>query len=188
MAHTVSQARRVEGERQHGTAAPAQVIDHYYRLQPRDLGGLHALPRPANVRLVGVQGVEEPLPVLHLAGIPKPLLLDATNMAALTRIAASPLQRDWVGREVVLAVVPENGAPVIRLFASGDPTVADLRRKSQSAARAQALAAGLRRTLRYTLLLLALVLLAATALYLFENWAMLLELVTTFLDGLINPT
>lgn len=188
MAHTISQARRVEGEHQHGMTVSAQVVDRYYRLQPNDLGGPDSPPRLATVRLVGVQGVEDPLPVLHLAGIAKPLLLDAANVAAITRIAASPLQRDWTGRAVALAVVREGGAPVIRLHAPGDPVVADLRRKSQAAARARAAAAALRGALRYSLVLVALLLLAGAAFYLFENWAMLLELAVTFLDGFLNPT
>jgi hypothetical protein len=185
MARTISQAERIEGERQHGTAAPAPVVDRYYRLQPSDLGGVDAPPRTVVVRLVGVQGFEEPLPLLHLTGLVKPLLLDAANVAAITRIAASPLQRDWAGREVVLAVVRENGAPVIRLFAPGDPAVADLRRRSQVAARTRALAARLRRALRYSLVLLGVTLVAAAALYLFENWATLLELAVTLIDGFL---
>jgi hypothetical protein len=188
MARTISQAERVEGERQHGTVSAAAVVDRYYRLQPADLGGADAAPRPAVVRLVGAQGVEQPSPVLHLAGLVKPLLLDAANMAVLTRIAASPLQRDWVGREIVLAVVSEQGAPVIRLFAPGDPAVAELRRQSQRTARARVLALRLRQLLRYALVLLFLLLLAGAALYLFENWSTLLELATTLIEGFLNPT
>jgi hypothetical protein len=178
----------VEGERQHGATVSAQVVERYYRLQPSDLGGPDAPPRAATVRLVGVQGVEEPSPVLHLAGIAKPLLLDAANVAAIARIAASPLQRDWTGHAVALAVVREGGAPVIRLLAPGDPVVAELRRKSQAAARTRAAAVALQRALRYAVALLGISLLAGAAFYLFENWAMLLELGTTFLDGLLNPT
>lgn len=188
MSRTVSQAKRIEGERQHGMAPPVAVVERYYRLQPADLGGPDAPPRTATVRLVGAQGVEQPVPVLHLTGIAKPLLLDAANVSALTRIAASPLQRDWIGREVALAVVREESASVIRLLAPGDPEVTALRRKSQRAERARVAALGLRRMVRFAFALLVFLLLAAAGLYLVQNWAALLELATTLIDGLINPT
>ena len=188
MSRTISQAQRIEGERQHGMTQPVAVVERYYRLQPGDLGGPDAPPRAATVRLVGSQGVEQPVPVLHLTGLARPLLLDAANVTAITRIAASPLQRDWVGREVALAVVSEGGAPAIRLLAPGDPQVAALRRKSQRAARARAAALRLRQALRYSLALFAVFLLAALVLYLAQNWAALLELATTLIEGLLNPT
>ena len=203
MSRTISQAERIEGERQHRLGEQPSVVHRFYRLQPADLGGIDAPPRPATVRHVSAQGIEQPQPMLHLAGLTKPLLLDAVNVAALTRIAASPLQRDWVGRDVVLAVVPtesstesstESGtesstaAPlVIRLFAPDDPYLNVLRRKSQAAARARATAAFVRRGLRYASVLLVVLLLAAAALYLYQNWAMLVELATTLIDGLLNP-
>ena len=129
----------------------------------------------------------QPQPMLHLAGLTKPLLLDAANVAALTRIAASPLQRDWVGREVTLAVVPEGSQLVIRLFAPDDPALGALRRKSRAAARARTTARWLRRLLRYALILLFLLALASAALYVYQNWAMLTELVTTLVNGLLSP-
>jgi hypothetical protein len=187
MAGTVSQADRIEGERQHGTAI-TPVVDRYYRLQPVDLGGLYGEPRIVVVRQVGAQGFEQPQPILHLAGIAKPLLMDVRNVAALAQIAASPLQRDWVGREVALVVVSEGGALAIRLFAPSDPTVERLRRKSQAAVRARTMTLWLRQLFRYTLLLLSLLVVGGVALYLVENWAMLLELGSTLLEGLLNPT
>jgi len=187
MAGTVSQADRIEGERQHGMAI-MPVVDRYYRLQPVDLGGLFAGPRIAVVRQVGAQGFEQPQPILHLTGIAKPLLLDESNVAALARIAGSPLQRDWVGREVAVAVVAEDGALAIRLFAPADPQVESLRRKSRAAARSRTTSLWLRQLLRYTLLVASLLLAGGAALYLLENWGMLLELGATLLDGLINPT
>ena len=187
MARTVSQADRIEGERQHGTAI-APVVDRYYRLQPVDLGAIYAEPRLAVVRQVGAQGFEQPQPILHLTGIAKPLLVDAHNAAALARICGSPLQRDWVGREVALAVVTEGNALAIRLFAPGDPQLESLRRKSRAAVRSRTTALWLRQALRYTMLVLSLLVVGFVALYLVENWSMLTELGTTLLDGLINPS
>lgn len=191
MSRTISQADRIEGERQHRMGEQVSVVDRLYRLQPADLGGTHAPPRTAVVRQVGAQGIEQPQTMLHLAGLTKPLLLDAANVAALTRITASPLQRDWVGREVALAVVPANSSPnaplTIRLFAPDDPYLDVLRRKSQTAARARATTALLRRLLRYASVLLALLVLAAAAFYVYQNWATLLELGTTLIDGMLNP-
>lgn len=187
MARTVSQADRIEGERQHNTAI-APVVDRYYRLQPVDLGGLYAEPRIAVVRHVGAQGFEQPQPILHLAGIGKPLLLDATNVAALAEITASPLQRDWIGCEVAIAVVTENGALAIRLYSPTNPELKSLRRRSRDAVRARTASLWLRKLTRYALLVLSLLLVGGVALYLFENWDMLMELGATLLDGLLNPT
>jgi hypothetical protein len=214
MSRTISQAERIKGERQHRLGAQSSVVDRFYRLQPADLGGIDAPPRAAAVRHVSAQGIEQPQPLLHLEGLTKPLLLDAANVAALTRITASPLQRDWVGRAVVLAVVPadcadgspssgpnsspstgsngsSNASPnhtlVIRLFAPDDPYLNVLRRRSQAAARARATAAFVHRALRYASVLLALLVLLAAAFYLYQNWATLVELGTTLAEGLLNP-
>ena len=195
MSRTISQAERIEGERQHRLGEQPSVVHRFYRLQPADLGGIDAPPRAATVRHVSAQGIEQPQPMLHLGGLTKPLLLDAANVAALTRITASPLQRDWVGREVVLAVVPSEGSAengpstplAIRLFAPDDPYLNLLRRKSQAAARARATAIFIRRALRYAFALLVLVVILAAALYLYQNWATLVELATTLIDGLLNP-
>lgn len=186
MARTVSQAERIEGERQHGTAV-APVVDRYYRLQPQDLGGIYAPPRIACVRHVGVQGVERPQSILHLAGMAKPLLLDAHNVAVLTRLAASPLQRDWVGREVALAVVPEDGALALRLFAPDDPQLRVLRHKSRTAKRARHTAVLVRQVMRSALILLILVAAGGAVFYLYENWGMLVEMGRALLEGWTNP-
>ncbi len=105
MARTVTQSERVEGERSQAVMQPQPVVDRLYRLQPADLGGVNARPRRATVRFVGTQGIERPAPVLHFQGIAKPLILDAANVTAMAALAGSPLQRDWLGKDVVLAVV-----------------------------------------------------------------------------------
>src|SRR5688572_23933069 len=135
MAHTATQAKRIDGERNQAADSQVPVVDRLYRLQAADLGGVHSRPRSATVRFVGAQGIERPAPVLHFAGVAKPLVLDAANVAAIVRLAGSPLQRDWLGQEVVLAVVSEEETPVVRLFAPGDPALAGLRRRSVRAER-----------------------------------------------------
>jgi hypothetical protein len=186
MTRTVSQTERVEGERSRNADAAQPVVDRLYRLQPADLGGLHARPRDAIVRFVGTQGIERPSPVLHFEGIAKPLVLDRSNVAAITRIAGSPLQRDWVRRKLVLAVTIEGQAPVIRLFAPGDPALRDLQRKSMRVERAQARREYLRRALRAAVLFAGLLAAAFVAIYLVENWAALLAAALAAFDALRN--
>lgn len=188
MARTITQAERVEGERSLAVQAPAQmrapVVDRRYRLLPADLGGLHARPRPATVRLVGTQGIECPAPVLHFAGMSKPLLLDAANVVAIARIAGSPLQRDWLQQKVVLAVVVEDGGPVIRLFAPSDPALSTLRRKSVQVERARVRSRYLRQFLRALLAFGGLITAAIAAVYLIENWPALLAVALAAIDAL----
>lgn len=183
----ITQADRIEGERQHAEVAPQAGVDRYYRLHPRDLGGAHAVPRLLRVRQAGMQGFEQPIPLLHLAGLTKPLLLDETNVAALTRIAGSPLQRDWEGREVVVAVELENGQQVIRLYAPADPSVVTLQRRRQNARRAQVAALRTRQLFRWVVVLLTVLVLAAAAYYVWQNREALLALATAFVNGMVNP-
>ncbi len=136
MPRTVTQSARVDGERTQAVTQPQPVVDRLYRLQPSDLGGVHARPRRATVRFVGTQGIERPALVLHFQGIAKPLVLDGPNVLAIASLAGSPLQRDWLGKEVVLAVVAEHNNLAVRLFAPADPALAGLRRKSVQVERA----------------------------------------------------
>ena len=188
MARTETQAKRVDGERNQAAERPLPVVDRMYRLQPADLGGVHSRPRTVIVRFVGAQGIERPTPVLHFQDVAKPLVLDGANVSAIARLASSPLQRDWLGQEVVLAVVVEGQAPVIRLFAPGDPALAPLRRKSVQAEHAKTLNLYMRQALRASLLFLGLIVVGYVALYLIEKWAALLAAVLSVVDALRNSS
>jgi hypothetical protein len=176
----------MEGERSQAVEGRQPVVDRLYRLQPADLGGLHARPRDAVVRFVGMQGVEHPTPVLHFEGIAKPLLLDGPNIAAITRITGSPLPRDWLRKVVVLAVVDEGQGLIVRLYPPGAPVLAKLHRRSVQAERAQARRLYLRQALRAALLFAGLGAIAFLAIFLIENWAALLAVVLGAVDALRN--
>ena len=184
MARTVDQSERVEGERSQGAIQPQPVIDRFYRLQPADLGGVHARPRSATVRFVGTQGIERPVPVLHFQGIAKPLVLDAANVTTMAALAGSPLQRDWLGKDVVLGVVVKDSTPVIRLFASGDPALAGLRRKSVQAERARARSVYFHKATRAAAVFLVLIIVAYGVVFVIENWAALATAALTFVAAL----
>jgi hypothetical protein len=186
MARTVTQAERMEGERSQAADRSLPVVDRLYRLQPADLGGVHARPRPATVRFVSAQGIERPAPVIHFQGMAKPLVLDAANVSAMANLAGSPLQRDWLGLEVVLAVVVEGDTPRIRLLAPGDPALAGLHRKSVQAERTKALHLYTRQALRAAVLFLGLIAASYTAIYLIDNWAALLAALLSVVDALRN--
>jgi hypothetical protein len=138
------------------------------------------------VRFVGAQGIERPSPVLHFEGVAKPLVLDGANVSAIARLAGSPLQRDWLGHEVVLAVLVEGQAPVIRLFAPGDPALAGLRRKSVQVEHAKARSQYMRQMLRAGIVFLGLIAAGYVAVYLIENWSALLAAALSVVDILRN--
>lgn len=184
MARTVTQSERVEGEHSMAFTQPLPVVDRLYRLQPADLGGLHARPRRATVRFVGTQGIERPAPVLHFQGVAKPLVLEGGNVLAMASLAGSPLQRDWLGKEVVLGVVVEDNIPSIRLFAPGDPALAGLRRKSVHAERARTRSLYLRQVIRAALVFLVLLAAAYAIVYVIDNWATLVAAVLAFVAAL----
>ena len=176
MAGTVNQSERIEGERSQAVLRPQPVVDRLYRLQPADLGGVHARPQRATVRFVGTQGIERPAPVLHFQGIAKPLVLEGANLTAMALLAGSPLQRDWLGKDVVLAVVADDAAgslPAIRLFAPGDPALAGLRRKSVQVERARTRSLYFRQALRAAVVFLVLLIVAFGVVYVIDNWAAL---------------
>jgi hypothetical protein len=191
MARTVTQVERVEGERSQAGGGPqlsAPVVERYYRLQPGDLGGLHAPPRAAIVRFASTQGIERPAPVLHFDGMAKPLVLDGANVAVIARIAGSALQRDWLRQRVMLAVVVEGNTPVIRLFAPDDPALSALRRKSVQVERVRVRNQFLRQLLRAALVFGALLAAAMAAVYVIENWAAILAAVLAAVDALRNAS
>lgn len=176
MARTVNQSERIEGERSQAVLRPQPVVDRLYRLQPADLGGVHARPQRATVRFVGTQGIERPVPVLHFQGIAKPLVLEGANLTTMAILAGSPLQRDWLGKDVVLAVVADDAAgspPAIRLFAPGDPALAGLRRKSVQVERARTRSLYFRQAMRAAAVFLVLLIAAIGVVYVIDNWAAL---------------
>ena len=187
MARTVTQSERVEGERSQAVLLPQPVIDRLYRLQPADLGGVNARPHRATVRFVGTQGIERPVSVLHFQGIAKPLILDAANVTAMAALAGSPLQRDWLGKDVVLAVVGkdnEENIPAIRLFAPGDPALAGFQRKSVQAEHARTRSLFLRQATRAAVVFLVLLAVAYGVVYVIDNWAALAAAVLAFISAL----
>jgi hypothetical protein len=191
MARTVTQGERVEGERSQTGGIPqfsAPVVERYYRLQPGDLGGLHARPRAATIRFVGTQGIERPAPVLHFEGMAKPLVLDGANVTAIVRIAGSALQRDWLRQRVMLGVVVEGNTHIIRLFALDDPALSALRRKSAQVERVRVRSQFLRQLLRAALVFGALLAAAAAAVYIIENWTAILAAVLAVVDALRNSS
>jgi hypothetical protein len=184
MARTLNQSERMEGERSQAVLQSQPVVDRLYRLQPADLGGVHARPLRATVRFVGTQGIELPAPVLHFQGIAKPLVLDAANVTAMAALAGSPLQRDWLGKDVVLGVVVEDNMPVVRLFASGDPALAGLQRKSVQAERARTRSLYFRKATRAAVVFLVLIVAAYGIVYVIDNWATLAAAVLSFVTAL----
>jgi hypothetical protein len=188
MARTETQSGRMEGEHRQAVETRLPVVDRLYRLQPADLGGMHARPHSVVVRFVGSQGVERPVPVMHFEGVAKPLMLDAVNVAAIVRIAGSSLPRDWLRTEVVLAVVVEDGLPCIRLLAPGDPMLGALRRKSAAVERTRAFRLYLRQALRAALAFGSLAAILLLAVFLIENWAALLAMVLSAFAALRNAS
>ncbi|MFN8464101.1 MAG: hypothetical protein U0X20_01060 [Caldilineaceae bacterium] len=184
MARTVNQSERVEGERSQAAVQTQPVVDRLYRLQPADLGGVNARPRRATVRFVGTQGIELPAPVLHFQGIAKPLVLDAVNVTSMAALAGSPLQRDWLGKDVVLGVVVEDNTPVVRLFAAGDPVVAGLQRKSVQAERARTRSLYFRKAMRAAVVFLVLIVAAYGVVLVINNWTTLIAAVLSFVNDL----
>lgn len=188
MARTLTQAERVDGERNQAAEKQIPIVDRHYRLRPADLGGTHSPPRAATVRFVGAQGIEQPAPVLHFEGIAKPLVLDGANVSAIARLADSPLQRDWLGQKVVLAVVVEGERPVIRLIAPADTALVGLRRRSVQEERVKTRKQYARRVLRASLLFLGLIAVGYVAIYLIENWTALLAAVLSVVGALRNAS
>lgn len=187
MARTVTQSERVEGERSQAVLLPQPVVDRLYRLQPADLGGINARPHRVTVRFVGMQGIERPAPVLHFQGIAKPLILDAANVTAMAALAGSPLQRDWLGKDVVLAVVGkdnEQDIPAIRLFAPGDAALVGFQRKSIQAEHARTRSIYLRQAMRAAVVFLVLLAVAYGVVYVIDNWAALLAAVLALISAL----
>lgn len=164
MPKAIGQAERLEAERRHAPQPLAHVIDQRYRLQPADLppGGLQA-----EVLRVTKQGVEAVIPMLHLRGVARPLLLDDVNVQRMTALAGSPLHENWTGVPVALRVENEPVGPVIRLF-SPDATKAENTRAGAASAR--------RSQLRAALVLLLVLAVAFGAVYMVENWVMVLSL------------
>jgi hypothetical protein len=187
MARTVTQSERVDGERSLSANKPVPVVDRFYRLQPADLGEAIPRPRTVTVRFVGMQGIERPSPVLYFEGVAKPLVLDAPNVDAISHIAGSPLQRDWLGQTVVLAAVAQDdNTLVVRIFAPGDSALKALHRKSVRAERARARSIYIRQATRAAFLFAGLVALGILAIFVIENWAVLLEAVLSAVDALRN--
>ena len=158
MPKATHQADRLDAERKHAPPPSPRVVEQRYRLQPADLP---AAGLTAEVTHVSRQGVETVMPVLHLRGAPKPLLLDEENIRRMIAVAGSPLPAAWTGRAVALRIVGEAGQPVIRIFgpdASGADTVQPRRAPGG--------------TWRAALLLLLVLLLAFGAIYLVENWGL----------------
>jgi len=150
-----SQTNRINAERQRQPVADPDVVATRYRLQPADLPE----PRQLVVRVVVGQGVETFTPVLHFAGLAKPLVLDAANAAAMAAVAGSPLFGDWVGCLVELRVVTEAGIERIRLVpAPSLPTRMISVRLPNG------------RMTRGALLLVAVLLLALGAVYVVAHW------------------
>ena len=113
------QAQRIAAEAAHQPRPAPGVIDTRYRLQPTDLApGITV----AVVRTVSAQGIEQSVPLLHFAGMQKPLLLDVANRDAMTRLTGSPLAMEWIGSAVALRVVTAEGRQQIRLAAPDAPT------------------------------------------------------------------
>jgi hypothetical protein len=187
MAQTVTQSDRVDGERSQVIIRSQPIVDRLYRLQPADLGGVNARPHRATVRFVGMQGIEKPAPVLHFQGIAKPLILDAANVTAMAALAGSPLQRDWLGKDVVLAIVgqsDEENIPAIRLFAPDDPALAGFQRKSIQAEHARTRSIYLRQAMRSAVVFLVLLAIAYGVVYVIDNWAALVAAVLAIISAL----
>jgi hypothetical protein len=189
MARTVTQVERVDGERSLSLDKSISVVDRFYRLQPADLGEAIPRPRKVTVRSVGTQGIERPLPVLYFEGVAKPLVLDAPNVDAITHIAGSPLQHDWLGQTVVLAAVGQgNNMLAVRIFAPGDSALKALHRKSVRAEHARARSIYIRQATRAAFLFAGLIAAGIVAIFVIENWAMLLEAVLSAVDALRNSS
>ena len=88
------QPGRFVAEKEHSTQPPADVVNQRYRLQPADLPSGRVV---TVVRAVTVQGLDATTPLLHGEHLPRPLVLDQANVAALTQLAGSRLFADWVG-------------------------------------------------------------------------------------------
>lgn len=112
MTQANTQVERLRAEALHRPVADPGVVTLRYRLQPADLP---EGKRSVVVRTVSAQGIETAAPVVHFEGIAKPLLMDATNVAAMTQQAGSPLYSEWVGVKVTLYVISEGDAERIRL-------------------------------------------------------------------------
>jgi hypothetical protein len=154
------QAQRLAAEAAQQHAPPTPVMDVRYRLRPEDIAGGQI---KAVVRTVTRQGVEKVMPVVHFAGLTRPLVLDAANLEAMARITGSPLAADWPGHTMLLRVVPEEGTLRVRLLpADAPPPVA---KPKSVPATAMFSAANLRATLIFLLVLAA----ALAAVYLVEN-------------------
>ena len=158
MPKATQQAQRLDTERKHAAAAPARVVEQRYRLQPADLP---ATGLQAEVTRITRQGVEAVTPVLHLRGAPRPLLLDEENVRRMAAVAGSPLQGDWIGVTVMLRVDNTAGTPTIRIDAPDAAVATSALRPPASQWRA-------------ALLLLAVLALAFGAVYLVENWTLIL--------------
>jgi hypothetical protein len=161
MPKATQQSQRLDTERKHAASPPARVVEQRYRLQPADLPttGLQGA-----VTRITRQGVETVTPVLHLRGAPRPLLMDDENIHRMVAVAGSPLHSDWVGVTVLLRVETVAGIPAIRICApDAAPATSALRLRPPL------------RQWRAALLLLAVVTLAFGAVYLVENWTLVLS-------------
>ncbi len=163
MPRAVSQSERLSSELRHQASPAPDVVSLRYRLQTSDLPDA---PLHTSVRAVSGQGVEHIVPLLHFAGLTKPLQLDAANIASLIRITGSPVYDDWIGREVQLYRAREGDDLVVRIAADQDKIA---HAKSELPAEVQAPKRGLRSRWPALLILLA-VAVALVVIYLIENW------------------
>lgn len=154
------QAQRLAAEAAQQHTIPTPVMDVRYRLRPEDIPGGQI---KAVVRTVTRQGVEKVVPVVHFAGLGRPLLLDDANLEAMLRITGSPLAADWPGHTLLLRVVPEEGRLRIRLLPMDMPP--PVAKPDAVPAAAMFSAANLRAALIFLLVLAA----ALAVVYLVEN-------------------
>jgi hypothetical protein len=159
MPKATQQAQRLDTERKHASAPPARVVEQRYRLQP---GDLPATGLQAEVTRITRQGVETVMPVLQLRGAPRPLLLDEENVRRMVAVAGSPLQGDWIGVTIMLRVDNTAETPTIRIDAPDAVVATSAPRPPASQWRA-------------ALLLLAVLALAFGAVYLVENWTLIVD-------------
>jgi len=148
------------------------IIDDRYRLKPADIG--RAILR-VTIRNVSLQGVETLCPVLHLGEFPnKRLVIDSTQCQVLIRLTGSPLFTDWIGQQIDLKTITDEGQAKITV--SAPQAEKWLWPSAPSPARATP-----RHQLGPSLLLLSLLLLIFSAAYALDNGSALWQFVAHFL-------
>ncbi len=91
------------------------LVDELYTLKPTDVG---RAPLRVTIRNVSLQGVEELNPVLHLQEFPtKRLVIDRTQGQVLIQLTGSPLFTSWIGQQIDLKAVTNEGKTAIMLSA-----------------------------------------------------------------------